>query len=154
MEKVSYRGWEDCRRLANGAVEMIVTADVGPRISSLLQRLDTAAGQLEGGIEGLPEITADIETLIESVQTAMGPDGERLARVLDAAEGSLTQAEKALSVVGGNRAEIEATLRDLRDTVANLKAFSQQIKEHPYSLVRIKTPPEREPGDGVEETNR
>jgi len=125
--------------------------DVGPRISSLLERLDTAAGQLEGGIEGLPEIAAEIETLIESVQTAMGPDGERLARVLDAAEGSLTQAEQTLSIVGGNRAEIETTLRDLRDTVANLKAFSQQIKERPYSLVRIKNPPEREPGDGVKE---
>jgi hypothetical protein len=32
MEKVSYRGWKNCIRIANEAVEMIVTADVGPRI--------------------------------------------------------------------------------------------------------------------------
>jgi len=31
-EKVAYRGWPTCYRLANQAVELIVTADVGPRI--------------------------------------------------------------------------------------------------------------------------
>jgi len=128
--------------------------DVGPRVSTLLGRLDVAAGRLETGLEGLPEISADLRTLVAGVRTAMGRDGERLTRVLEAAEGSLTQAEETLAVIGGNRAEIDATLRDLRDTVANLKAFSQQIKERPYSLVRIKAPPERQPGDGVEDKDR
>jgi hypothetical protein len=32
MEKVSYQGWSNCYRLANRTVELIVTADVGPRV--------------------------------------------------------------------------------------------------------------------------
>ena len=32
MEKVNFRGWENCYRLANDQVELIVTGDVGPRI--------------------------------------------------------------------------------------------------------------------------
>lgn len=32
MEKITYRGWPHCYRLANGEVELIVTGDVGPRI--------------------------------------------------------------------------------------------------------------------------
>jgi hypothetical protein len=32
MEKISYAGWENCYRLSNGTVELVVTADVGPRI--------------------------------------------------------------------------------------------------------------------------
>lgn len=32
MEKVSYGGWTNCYRLSNEHVELIVTADVGPRI--------------------------------------------------------------------------------------------------------------------------
>lgn len=32
MEKITYRGWPNCYRLANGKVELIVTGDVGPRI--------------------------------------------------------------------------------------------------------------------------
>lgn len=32
MEKVDYRGWENCYRMNNGLVELVVTGDVGPRI--------------------------------------------------------------------------------------------------------------------------
>lgn len=32
IEKLEYKGWPNCYRLRNGAVELIVTADVGPRI--------------------------------------------------------------------------------------------------------------------------
>jgi len=32
MEKISYGGWDNCIRIANGIVDLIVTADVGPRI--------------------------------------------------------------------------------------------------------------------------
>ena len=32
MEKISPCGWERCYRLANDVVELVVTADVGPRI--------------------------------------------------------------------------------------------------------------------------
>src|SRR5215510_9639672 len=32
VEKVEYKGWRNCYRVANGEVELIVTGDVGPRI--------------------------------------------------------------------------------------------------------------------------
>jgi len=32
MEKISYGGWENCYRLSNEKIELIVTGDVGPRI--------------------------------------------------------------------------------------------------------------------------
>ena len=35
MEKISYGGWENCYRLANRQIELIVTGDVGPRIIRL-----------------------------------------------------------------------------------------------------------------------
>jgi hypothetical protein len=35
MQKVSYRGWPNCHRLANDRVEVIATTDVGPRIIHL-----------------------------------------------------------------------------------------------------------------------
>lgn len=34
VEKVSYKGWENCIKLSNGVVELIVTIDVGPRLIS------------------------------------------------------------------------------------------------------------------------
>ncbi len=32
LEKTAYAGWENCYRFTNGLVELIITADVGPRI--------------------------------------------------------------------------------------------------------------------------
>ncbi len=32
IEKTAYQGWPNCYRISNGTVELIVTADVGPRI--------------------------------------------------------------------------------------------------------------------------
>jgi hypothetical protein len=32
VDKVEYKGWKNCYRVANGEVELIVTGDVGPRI--------------------------------------------------------------------------------------------------------------------------
>ncbi|MBN2501130.1 MAG: hypothetical protein JXB38_10160 [Anaerolineales bacterium] len=32
MEKVAYQGWENCYKLSNGKVELIITGDIGPRL--------------------------------------------------------------------------------------------------------------------------
>lgn len=32
VEKINYKGWENCCRLSNGIVDLVVTTDVGPRI--------------------------------------------------------------------------------------------------------------------------
>lgn len=32
MEKVAYGGWDNCIRLSNGSLELVVTTDVGPRV--------------------------------------------------------------------------------------------------------------------------
>jgi hypothetical protein len=32
MEKITFHGWEDCLRLTNGQIELVVTTQVGPRI--------------------------------------------------------------------------------------------------------------------------
>jgi hypothetical protein len=35
FEKVAYKGWPNCYRLANATIELVITADVGPRIIRL-----------------------------------------------------------------------------------------------------------------------
>jgi hypothetical protein len=32
MEKITYKGWQNCCRIANDTMELVVTADVGPRV--------------------------------------------------------------------------------------------------------------------------
>jgi hypothetical protein len=56
VERISYRGWNNAWRLTNGLVELIVTADVGPRIvfcalcgnENLLHEVSEDAGKTGG----------------------------------------------------------------------------------------------------------
>ena len=34
LDRISYRGWENAYRISNGTVELVVLADVGPRVIS------------------------------------------------------------------------------------------------------------------------
>jgi phospholipid/cholesterol/gamma-HCH transport system substrate-binding protein len=122
----------------------------GPRVGALMDRLDAVAAQAESGLVGLPELTERFGELVENLRGALGPDGQRLAGLLETATSSFESADHALSSVSGNRHEIEATLADLRDATANLKAFTQLLNERPYSLVRMKLPQDRQPGDKAE----
>ena len=54
LERISYRGWSNAYKLSNGTVELIVLADVGPRIISY---------RLRGGENLLHEVEADIGKL-------------------------------------------------------------------------------------------
>jgi phospholipid/cholesterol/gamma-HCH transport system substrate-binding protein len=121
---------------------------VGPRVESLLARLDGIAAGAEQGLADLPRLMERVSSLLSGLDAALGPDGERLAALLDTARGSLDSAGDALGVITDNRAEIEAMLQDLRDTVANLEAASERIKQQPSSLIRSRPEPERRPGDG------
>ena len=55
MERVEYGGWANCYRLHNDVVELIVTADVGPRIIrfGFVDRIrpDSSPGYRAGALE-------------------------------------------------------------------------------------------------------
>jgi phospholipid/cholesterol/gamma-HCH transport system substrate-binding protein len=122
--------------------------ETGPRLPPLLDRLNAVAAELEEGVAEVPELSAEIGSLADDLQRALGPDGERLAGVLDAARETLDTADGALGVVGDNRAELEAAIRDLREATDNLRTFSQAVQEQPSRVLRRTRWPDRQPGDG------
>jgi len=121
----------------------------GPHLASLLTRLDAVAASAEGGMDRLPELTVKLDVILDDLHNVLGEDGKRVIGLLESAQSSLGSADDALAVLGDNREELEMAIRNLQETTANLKAFSQTIKERPYSMVRIKTEPPRTPGEGV-----
>lgn len=117
--------------------------EAGPRLTSLMTRLDELAIELETGVAGIPDLTADLQGLVGDLRTALGPDGERLSSLLDSAGDSMSSMEM-------NQGELDAMVRDLRLATANLKAFTESIKERPSALVRGHKGPDRKPGEGVD----
>ncbi|UCF66309.1 MAG: MCE family protein [Acidobacteriota bacterium] len=146
---------QNTRRVSNMLAQLESTAaDAGPRIRSLLERLDSLSADIEDGTSELPELTDKMTAVVDDLSRALGPDGERLSSLLDEARASFASAGGALSVIGDNSGELEATLRDLRDIAANLKEFSSQIRERPHRLVRVRHPRDRKPGDPSRGTER
>ena len=121
--------------------------DVAPRVGPLLDHLDRVASTAEQSLAGVPELTDDASALLEDLKAAIGPDGQRVSQLLDGARTTLGSADQALAIVLENRATIEATLRDLEITMANLKAFSDRVKQQPSSLLRSSPQQVRQPGD-------
>ena len=62
----------------------------------------------------------------------------------------LDSAASGMSSMQMNRGELEAMVRDLRLATANLRAFTEAIKERPSLLVRKSRAPDRKPGEGVD----
>ena len=121
----------------------VTMEEAGPQLNTLLARLDGLVTQLETGIAGVPPLTEDLQGLVADLRTALGPDGERLSSLLDSAGDSVSSMEM-------NQGELEAMVRDLRLATANLKAFTEAIKERPSALVRGSKGPDRKPGEGVD----
>ena len=117
--------------------------EAGPRLTSLMTRLDDLSAELEIGVAGIPDLTSDLQGLVGDLRTALGPDGDRLSSLLDSAGDSVSSMEM-------NQGELEAMVRDLRLATANLKAFTESIKERPSALVRNSQGPDRKPGEGVD----
>ena len=121
--------------------------DVAPRVGPLLEHLDQVATAAEQSMAGVPALTDEAQALLEDLHTALGPDGQRVSQLLDGARTTLGSADQAMQLVLENRATIEATLRDLEVTMANLKAFSDRVKQQPSSLLRSSPQQQRQPGD-------
>lgn len=117
--------------------------EAGPRLTSLMTRLDELSIELETGVAGIPDLTGDLQGLVGDLRTALGPEGERLSSLLESAGDSMSSMEM-------NQGELEAMVRDLRVATANLKAFTESIKERPSALVRGNKGPDRKPGEGVD----
>ena len=128
--------------------------EVSPRIEPLLARIESLTLTVEGGVESLPELSKRVADLVADLESALGTDGERLKDLLEGAQTALGSADESLSVIRDNRAGIERTMRGLEETVANLRAFSEQIKQQPSSLIRSSSPRERRPGDAAGERGR
>ena len=121
--------------------------EVGPGLAELVAHLDSLAGHIEESVGGVPAVTSEITSLAGDLRRAVGTDGERLSGLLDSVSLTMGTARRALSAVDGNRVEMEAMLRDLREAAANLKSLTQTLKERPSLLLRYPRAPERTPGE-------
>lgn len=122
--------------------------DTPPLARSTLEHLDNLIMQLSAGAEDLPQITASLGSLLADLHAIVGTDGERLTSLLESTQRTLDSAGATLEVTAQNRHILELTLRDLQETMENLRGFTATLERRPTALLRKERQPDRKPGEG------
>lgn len=132
IEQINYNGWNDCLRLRNGAMELVVTTAVGPRIircgligqPNLFAEIagqQGGAGEPEWKIRGghrlwlapeVPEISYELDNA--PVRWAVAADAVRL----DQAPGPVSHVSKHLAVSLDPRRNVARVMHTLKNAGA------------------------------------
>jgi ABC-type transporter Mla subunit MlaD len=135
---LSDRNLESVESLLAGADRTL--DDLGTRLAETLERVDVLIEQVGAASEGVPEVASSLDELAQSLQNAIGPDGQRITELLETARMSLA----GLDVGQG---EVAALIGDLRETATSLQALSEELRARPAALLGLRAPQERSPGD-------
>lgn len=125
----------------------LLAEDMRPRTNALLEDLDVLVVQLNEGTEDLPELSAQLKSLLAALETSLGEDGARLAELLESAQGTMESAGATMEVTARNRRGLELALRDLQATLANLKSLTGTLGQQPSALVWKQKQRDRKPGE-------
>jgi ABC-type transporter Mla subunit MlaD len=68
----------------------------------------------------------------------------KLRDTLARAEGAMEEVQRLLVA---NREHLDLTLENFRVSSENIREFTDAVKQRPYSLIRVKNPPDRRPGE-------
>jgi phospholipid/cholesterol/gamma-HCH transport system substrate-binding protein len=108
----------------------------------LVANANRAVGNLDTTIGNINSTVSNINSVVEGVREPLTKDLAELAQTFRQAQSLLASIQK---LVGANDEEIAETIRNLRVSSENLQQLTEQLKQRPWSLIRITQPPDRKP---------
>jgi phospholipid/cholesterol/gamma-HCH transport system substrate-binding protein len=103
------------------------------KVGPLLDHADATMGTLNSTV-------ANVNTTIDQLRDPMRDDILQLHATLQQAESLMASVD---GLVKGNQNNIQETIENLRVATENLDQLTDQIKQNPWSLVRIRQPKDR-----------
>ena len=120
-----------------------------PKIDTITTNFSKASGDLEPLMADLREATAKIQKVLDNANGMVGENREPLKASIAELEKTLqsTRAtvEQVQSTLVSNNDNMDILLDNFRIISDNFKEFSDTVKQRPFSLVRIKPLPDRQP---------
>lgn len=127
--------------------EMLKTSK--PHIENTLANLDTVTGKMNPVLDNINVTIGKANKLTDHLDTVIVENRKAIQDTLAHLQTSLAEAEQLIDqlndTLGSNRGNLDETLENIRITSQNLKEFTDTVKQHPYSLIRIKAEKDREP---------
>lgn len=118
-----------------------------PKIAGITDQLLVLAERADSTVASVAPVIENADRTIANVNTTVEKLRDPLARDLAELERTLVQARLLIdsvdSIVRSNESDVGETVRNLRTTSENLRILSESVKRQPWSLIRIKQPPDR-----------
>lgn len=115
-------------------------ARITDQILVLAERADSTVASVAPVIENANRTITNVNTTVDGIRDPLAKDLAELERTLVQARLLL---ENVDSIVRSNESDVGETVRNLRTTSENLRVMSESVKRQPWSLIRIKQPPDR-----------
>jgi ABC-type transporter Mla subunit MlaD len=118
-----------------------------PKIARITDQMAVLTERADATVASVSPVISNANNTITNINATVDALREPLAKDLMELERTITEArtliERVDSVVQENESDIGETMRNLRATSDNLRALSESVKRRPWSLIRIKQPPDR-----------
>ncbi len=124
-----------------------VTTDEHPKIDHIADQLLALSQHADGVIAKVGPVVDHADSTIQNVNGAITDVREPIRVDLAAVQSTLQQAKDVLSdmqrIVRANDLKVDDTMENMREATENLDQLTDQLKQQPWSLIRIKQPKER-----------
>jgi len=117
------------------------------KIAQITDQISALAVRADSTVASTGPVVKNVNRTIDNANNTIGAIRDPLVRNLTDLERTITQARSLIAdvnaVVRINEVELGDTLRNLQATSENLQSLTESVKRQPWSLIRIKQPPDR-----------
>lgn len=128
-----------------------ILTDSQPRVKAVLTNFESSSAKIDKFMDDIKVTRAHLDKLLQNWGHLAEGDQADVQQTLKDLRETLTQAEQTMDEVRrlmvANREHLDVTLENMRVSSENIREFTDTVKQRPYSLVRVKNPPDRHPGD-------
>jgi virulence factor Mce-like protein len=128
---------------ANGMV-----ADLRPKFDRITNQLNQTLDKVQKLSDDFRQVAAHAETMVDSANKTVEETREPVKRDLAELERTLTEARTLLqniqALVAVNQEDINQTIANFRVASNNVQQLTDELRQRPWSLIRVKPKAERE----------
>jgi phospholipid/cholesterol/gamma-HCH transport system substrate-binding protein len=148
-------GEENRERVRKMLVKMDqILTDARPRIKTILANFDNTSAKIDTFMDEIKGTREQLDVLLANWSQLAGDEDAEVERTLRKLRDTLAEAEgtmaEARRLLMANREHLDVTLENFEVSSENIREFTDTLKQRPYSLIRVKNPPERSPGETAE----
>ena len=128
-----------------------ILADARPRLQTTLKNFDSSSAKIDKFMDDIQQTRAELDKLLKNWSGLAGQDDAEVELTLRKLRDTLARAEQTMDearqLLVANREHLDVTLENIRVSSENVRELTDSVKQRPYSLIRVKNPPDRRPGD-------